>query len=155
MQNKPTNVNRQIILGWLLLGIGGVCFLIGVAFFEIPRLNIIPATKLVSGLGILIAGLGVGQLVKYAPARVSAQTAKRIMIEDQDERLQTIRLRAGNKAFEITSAVSCIGLIVYSSLNVQGESASLYDGMWYYLVFLFLLSVGVYGISLARYQNKY
>lgn len=130
-------------LGWLLLA-GGLVLLVGslVAARAIPNepFNF----RIVGGLGILIAGLGLAFAVRYGAALRDDAAARRVMVEERDERSVLIRQRAASRAYW-TSAVLVFGGLMWSSFAANGQLPQLEgDGLWNYLAGATIVPLAVY-----------
>ena len=94
MSDQKKWLNNRIRIGWLFVGLGILFILVGV-YFEINYSYIPYNVSIITGLGILWAGIGIGLIVKYMAVVKGDQSAKRMMVEEQDERNLFIRYRAG------------------------------------------------------------
>ena len=90
---------------------------------------------------MLAAGLGVSQVLRYRPALRDEASARRIAVEERDERSVQIRTRAGNRAW-IVSAVWVWIALMWVSFASNGDVPPLAgDLLWWYLVAAFLRAV--------------
>jgi uncharacterized membrane protein len=152
--NKLSDFDRQIRYGWLLLAAGILCLLIGAGLSVLVPGTLIN-TRVIVAFGILLSGIAVGLLARNITLKKHPEAAKRSIIAEQDERVQSIRQRAGNKTFELTSLVSCIALLVYSFASRGANEPASFDPLWFYLAFMFVAPMTVYWICMLRYQNRY
>jgi hypothetical protein len=154
MNNQRKWIDRQRSKGWLFL-VGGV-ILAGVGILLGGQsANLAFNPRVVTGLGILLLGVAVSYLVRYAAARRSPQTAERLLSEERDERNQFLRTRAGNRAYW-SSAVLTYILLMWISLAANGGLPALSaDALWYVVVALVILPFGVYAASLYYDQKHY
>jgi hypothetical protein len=109
--------------------------------------------RIITGLGILLSGIGIANLVRYGAVRRDPQAARRLAGEERDERTQLLRARAGNRAYWV-SAPLAYALLMWVSF---AESGSLPypspDLLWYMLAALVVVPFGVYALSLMYDQQ--
>lgn len=151
MTNSVAWINRRIWLGWILLAVG---LLVGVIGILLPRLvGSLPFNaRIITGIGILLVGVGCAELVRYGAIRKDTQAARRLISEERDERLQFIKARAGGRAYWLSAALVYIGLL-WVSFAENGSLPTLSaDGLWYFLAGAFILPLIVYIISLMYDQ---
>ncbi len=130
-------------LGWLLLA-GGLVLLAGSLVATATNPNATFNFRIVGGLGIFIAGLGLAFAVRYGGALRSEAAARRVMVEERDERSVLIRQRAASRAYW-TSAVLVFGGLMWSSFAANGQLPQLEgDGLWNYLVAATVVPLAVY-----------
>lgn len=147
MNEQRNWFNRQIRTGWTLLGGGLLLGIIGV-FLPFAVDNLPFNSRTITGLGILLIGLGTAHLVRYNAARKDPKMAGRLMIEEKDERLQMIRARAGNRAYWVSAVMIYIGLM-WASFSSNGSLPAISpDPLWYFLAAVVILPFGVYVVSL-------
>lgn len=151
--NKQVNwVKQQLLLGRVALAAGIV---LSIAGLLLPRLaGSLPFNaRIITGLGILLLGVGTAYLVRYSTARHDPQAAGRLASEARDERMQGIRARAGNRAYWVSAAIIYAGLM-WVSFSANGSLPALSaDGLWYFLAAAVVIPFGVYAASLAYDQN--
>jgi hypothetical protein len=110
--------------------------------------------RIITGLGILLAGIGVGYLVRYGAALKDEQSARRLIVEEQDERTVLIRARAGNRAFWVSTGLIYTGLM-WVSFAANGSLPALSgDTLWSFLAACVLVPFGVYVASILIDQRK-
>jgi hypothetical protein len=111
-------------------------------------------TRIVTGVGIFLIGLGVANLVRYGLTRGDDQAARRLVVEERDERTQLLRARAGQRAYYISAALTYI-LLMWVSFADNGSLPALSnDALWLALAAMFLLPVGVYLVSIVIDQRN-
>ncbi len=112
-------INQKIILGWIMVAAGLVVGVIGIL---LPKLaGSLPFnTRIITGLGILISGWGIANLVRYGVAGRDKQAAMRLVSEERDERLQIIRARAGSRAYWVSAAMAYTGFCLYPPFRALG-----------------------------------
>ncbi|RPI80663.1 MAG: hypothetical protein EHM41_22275 [Chloroflexi bacterium] len=153
MSNRMKWINRQVRLGWLFLASG---LIVGVAGILLPWLvGDLPFNqRIITAVGILLCGCGVGYLMRYGAVRKDDQAARRSISEERGGRTQIIRARAGNRAYWVSAGLAYTGLMWLSF----GQSGSLplptTDILWYFMAAVVILPFGVYAASLA-YDLKY
>ena len=110
--------------------------------------------RIITGLGILLAGIGVGYLVRYGAALKDEQSARRLTVEERDERTVLIRARAGNRAYWVSTALVYIGLM-WASFAANGSLPALTgDALWFFLAACVLIPFGVYIPSILIDQRN-
>ncbi len=147
MNERVKWVNRRWQLGWIIL-IAGLVLGLGGAI--LPRLvsGLAFNPRLITGLGILLLGVGIAFLVRYGAARQDPQAAARLTIEERDERQQQIRGRAGYRAYWVSAALA-YALLMWVSFSSSGSLPELSsDALWYALAVVVLAPFGVYAGSL-------
>jgi hypothetical protein len=100
--------------------------------------------RILGGVGIVLGGLGVGLLVRYRPAISNAEAARRLVVEERDERGVQIRQRAGQRAYWVSAILVYIGLM-WASFASNGDLPALEgDVLWNSLVIALLVPLFVY-----------
>jgi hypothetical protein len=102
-----------------------------------------------------VAGCAGGWQVKNITQSKHPETARRELIDAKDERNQAIRFRAGSKVFEITLAFSYLTLLIYSFVTGTSPSEASFDLFWWFMVVMTVGPSVLYGVLLARYQNRF
>lgn len=149
--NNPTPFTRQTTRGWALLAAGLIFLLVGVALrLALPGSAVNP--KWVMAFGVLFSGLAIVDLAKTLTARLDPKAARRMVIEEKDERSRALRDRAGHAAFIFSIGVACLVLLVYSSATWKAPG---FDPVWAYLAFTVLGPGLVYIFSLIWYNSRY
>ena len=111
-------------------------------------------TRIVTGLGIWLIGIGIAYLIRYWSLSQATPEAKRMINEERDERNRTLRARAGNRAFWISLALAYAGLMWVSFSSNGSLPALSQDALWYYLAGLVIVPFGVYAASLVIEQKR-
>jgi hypothetical protein len=110
--------------------------------------------RIITGLGILLVGVGVGYLVRYLHALKDEQSARRLTAEERDERTVLIRARAGYRAYIVSAALVYIGLM-WTSFAISGSLPALAgDTLWLFLAACVLIPFWVYIGSILNDQKK-
>ncbi len=152
MGKRTRWIAARIKYGWLFVAAGAVVGFTGVVlelFAAAPPFR----PSLITGLGILFAGIGVGMVVRYRSALRDEDAARRLTIEEMDERTVMIRSQAAYRAFWVAMVLVYIGLMWTS---FEGGLPSLSgDVLWFFLAAVLVTSFGVYvvGYILADRQN--
>ena len=146
MNNQSNWISTRVRLGWALLAVGVVLAGMGV-WLEFQYLYVENSFRILTGLGILLAGVGIGFLVRYRPALKDSLSARRLNAEEGDERTVLIRARAGNRAYWVSAALIYIGLM-WVSFSWGGLPEMGSNALWYYLAACVLIPFGVYIASI-------
>lgn len=147
MDNRTKWVKTRFHLGWILLVAGVLIGIVGI-IVELQNTHQPYNYRIITGLGILLAGYGIGKLVLYGVALKDDQTARRLAVEDRDERTQLIRARAGNRAYWVSGGLIYTGLM-WASFAANGSLPDLSgDTLWFFLVACTLVPLGIYIISI-------
>jgi len=153
MDDRTKWISAKVRTGWAFLAAGAVAAVIGI--FTEPRAAALPYDpRLITGLGILLAGIGVAYLVRYRAALRDEISARRLTVEERDERLVLIRMRAGNRAYWVSALLVYAGLM-WASFAANGSLPALGgDALWYFLVAAVLVPFGVYAASILVDERK-
>jgi ABC-type uncharacterized transport system permease subunit len=145
-------ISHKLWLGRIFLIAG---LLVGVAGIALPRVisDLQFNARIITGLGILLLGIGIAYLVRYGAARRDVQAARRMVSEERDERMQSIRARAGNRAYWASTALAYIGLMWVSFAESGSLPPLSGDAFWYLLAAVVVLPFCVYAGSLI-YDEK-
>lgn len=153
MDNRKQWIATRMRIGGLLLAAGLLVALAGIVaeiLFEFPSDNY----RIITGLGILMIGIGVGYLVRYGAALKNEESARQLSAEERDERTVLIRARAGNRAYWVSAAVIYGGLM-WTSFAINGALPALSgDVLWTFLATAVLVPFGVYSLSILIDQKN-
>jgi peptidoglycan/LPS O-acetylase OafA/YrhL len=143
MSDRTTWLRTRVRAGWLLLACGILVF---AASLALARTN--PEfpwnLRILGGVGIVFGGLGIGLIVRYRPAISNGEVARRLVVEERDERGVQIRQRAGQRAYWASAILVYVGLM-WASFASNGDLPALEgDGLWNYLVIALLVPLFVY-----------
>ena len=127
MVNRTKWIKSKIYIGWMLLALGILVAVAGI-ITELQYADQPYNFRIVTGLGILFIGIGVGNLVRYGTALKNEQSARRLIVEEADERTVLIRTRAGNRAYWVSAVFIYIGLM-WASFAVNGDLPAL-EAWW-------------------------
>jgi hypothetical protein len=151
MNMKNLNSKTPRLNAGVLALVGGILlFAVGLVL-RLTFPGTIADTRLIEGLGIFLAGLGIIPLIRAASARRDPAAARRTMLNENDERALELRHRAGYIAFLFSSAVCAVFLIVYSALtrDIPG-----FDPIWAGLVFITVSPMIVYAVTTIWLERK-
>lgn len=143
MDNSTKWLNRKMRTGWILLFSG-----LAIAVFGILLPGFVGTLpfrpQVITGFGIFLVGLGIAQLVQYAVAKKDRQATRQLTVEQNDERTQLLRAKAGNRAY-LASAILTIGGLMWVSIASYGGLPQLSpDVLWYYLAAVVVIPFVVY-----------
>lgn len=154
MDNRTRWIAARVTLGWIYLAAGVVVALVGI-FAEV---NFSYATfnfRLITGMGILLSGVGVGYLVRYRAALKDERSRRRLTAEERDERTILIRNRAGNRAYIVSAVLVYTGLM-WTSFAASGSLPALTgDALWFFLAACVLIPFSAYVASILIDQKKF
>jgi hypothetical protein len=153
MDERLAWIVGRVRLGWISVGLG-----IGLVGMSVVLGAVNPGTGMdhnaLGGLGILAIGFGVGWVVRYRPALRDEASARRIAVEERDERSVQFRTRAGNRAWIVSAFLVWIALM-WSSLAGSGNLPALSgDLLWWYLVIALGVPFGVYVVSITLDEQR-
>jgi hypothetical protein len=148
MDNRMKWVSAKIRTGWIFLAAGVFVAVLG-RFIE-HQYSYLPYNLRI----ILLTGIGVGYLVRYWAALKDEQSAKRLTVEERDERTVLIRARAGNRAYWVSTVLIYTGLM-WASFAANGGLPDLSgDVLWYFLAAGVLVPFGAYIVSILVDQQN-
>jgi hypothetical protein len=146
MVNRTKWIKSKIYIGRMLLALGILVAVAGI-ITELQYADQPYNFRIVTGLGILFIGIGIGNLIRYGTALKNEQSARRLIVEEADERTVLIRTRAGNRAYWVSAVFIYIGLM-WASFAVNGDLPALAGNtLWYFLAAGVLVPFGVYMLS--------
>ncbi len=153
MRNHDKWIQGKIRSGWLYLVAGIVLSLAGILI----GLRSSPGAfdpRIITGLGILLIGVGIAVLVRYIAVKKDASSTGRLLAEEPDERNTLIRTRAGNRAYWVSVAFIYSGLM-WASFAANDKLPELGgDTLWLFLAGAVILPFLVYIIGLVIDQHK-
>jgi hypothetical protein len=143
MNDRVAWLRIRVRAGWVLLGCGILLF---AASLALARAN--PDfpwnLRILGGAGMVVGWLGVGLLVRYRPAISNGEVARRLVVEERDERGIQIRQRAGQRAYWLSAVLVYVGLM-WASFASNGDLPALEgDLLWNCLAIAFLVPLFVY-----------
>lgn len=144
MNKRMKWITARIKYGWFIVTAGVLVGLTGIVlelFAAAPPFR----PSLITGLGILFIGIGVGMVVRYRSALRDEDAARRLTVEEMDERTVMIRNQAAYRAFWVSMVMIYIGLMWVS---FEGSLPPLSaDVLWFFLAGCLVVSFGVYVVS--------
>ena len=147
MDSRKNWISARIRLGSVFLIAGVLVASLGI-FTEMTFYYLTYNFRIITGVGILMIGVGVGYLVRYGAALKDEQAARRLTAEERDERTLMIRTRAGNRAYIVSAVLVYLGLM-WSSFATSGSLPALAgDALWFFLAACLLIPVGFYVASI-------
>jgi hypothetical protein len=152
VDNRTKWIKTRIRLGWVFLGVGALVAVGGI-FAESQFAGQPFNFRIITGLGILLIGVGVAYLVRYGAALKDEQAARRLTVEERDERTLLIRTRAGNRAYWVSAALAYIGLM-WASFAANGDLPALSGDTLWCLAAAVLVPFSVYILSLLVDQRN-
>jgi hypothetical protein len=153
MDNRTKWIKKRVAMGWGFLAAGVIIALAGI-FIQLQYAQLPYNFRIISGLGILLAGIGIGNLVRYGAALKDEQSARRLTVEEQDERTVLIRTRAGNRAFWVSGAL-IYSVLMWESFAANGSLPDLTgDTLWFALAACVVIPFGVYIIGILFDQRN-
>ena len=153
MNNRTKWIRSRIRMGWIFLAAGSIVAIVGI-FTELQFAYMPYNFRIITGLGILLGGIGVGYLVRYRAALKDEQSAMRLTVEERDERTVLIRTRAGNRAYWVSTALIYLGLM-WVSFAANGSLPALTGNtLWFFLAAGVLIPFGVYITSILVDQRN-
>ena len=151
MNNQQIYLQNRVRIGWGLLILGVTLFAAGLIlqFLFAVAFN----ARIVSGLGILFAGLGLAQIIRYRSVQSNPQAVSRLVNEERDERNLQIQTRAGYRAFWVSIIMTYI-VLMWLSFAINGSlPIPTLDGLWFYLAAAVVVPFSVYIGSIVYDQN--
>ena len=147
MDSRKNWISARIRLGSVFLIAGVLVASLGI-FTEMTFYYLTYNFRIITGVGILMIGVGVGYLVRYGAALKDEQAARRLTAEERDERTLMIRTRAGNRAYIVSAVLVYLGLM-WSSFAASGSLPALAgDALWFFLAACLLIPFGFYVASI-------
>jgi hypothetical protein len=110
--------------------------------------------RILGGVGMVIGAVGAAMVIRYRPAISDVEAARRLIVEERDERGVRIRQRAGQRAYWVSALLVYVGLI-WSSFGANGELPALEgDGLWNFLAVATLVPAFVYIGSVVLDEHR-
>jgi hypothetical protein len=151
---KQTNwILTRVRIGWMFLAAGVLLSLVGI-FIELEYSFLPYNFRIITGMGILLIGIGVGFLIYYRDALKNELSARRVTAEERDERTLFIRARAGNRAYWVSTALVYLGLMWTSFASNGGLPALSGDVLWFFLAAGVVVPFGIYIVSILVDQRN-
>jgi hypothetical protein len=154
MDHKKEWINQKKNLATIFLGLGLVGFIKGI-ILELLKVNQGFDPRIISGLGILFIGIGLSNWIRCRSAVKDSVTTRREINAERDERMVTIRTRAGNRAFWV-SILMTYTCLMWESFAGNGSLPKLTsDGLWFFLAAAVIIPFAVYIASILYDQKNY
>ncbi len=154
MSDQNNWLRNKMRFGWLMLVIGLIIGIAG-AIIELAYPGLPFDARIITGVGILLIGIGLGNLLRYRIAGKNAEIIHRLNVEERDERNILIRARAGNRAYWVSTVMIYTGLM-WASFAANGKLPALSeDLLWYFLAVCVVVPFIVYGASILTGERKY
>jgi len=136
-----------------LLAVAGALVCVAGVMLEAFGKNLPFDARLVTALGILLAGMAIGRLVRSGLLARDPAAAQRVRVQEGDERSLALRHRAGTRAY-YTSAAITYALLMWTSFAHNGQLPALSaDALWYALAAAVIVPWGAYIASLIYDQS--
>ena len=133
MHHRLTNWVAEI-LKWGLITIAlGVVMVVAGLVLPVIAGSLVFIGKLMTAIGLMLVGLGIVSLLQYAFVSRDPKAGKQMMVNERDERTQSIRDRAGHRAYWISSALAFAVLMWASFAGDIGLPALSGDVLWFSL----------------------
>lgn len=147
-------LTTRVRLGLLLLA-GGALTTVVATLVSLADPSVAAQARIVGGAGILAVGIGTAAVIRYGSALRDDAAALRVLIEERDERAESIRQRAGHRAYLVSAAVTFV-LLMWVSFAANGALPTLSgDALWFVLAAAFVVPGIVYvGSTLLDEHNR-
>ncbi len=152
MSNQQSYIQNRVRLGWGLVILGGVLVAAGLVLqmlFNVPF-----NARIISGLGIFLAGVGAARILRYRAVRSDRQAVTRLVNEERDERSLLIRAQAGMRAFWVSLGLTYIALMWLSLASSGSLPLPTLDELWYYLAAAVVVPVVVFIAGIFIGHNR-
>lgn len=153
MHDELAWIRRRVRLGWLLLAIGASVVVVATI---LSVADLVPGwdVRVVGGLGILLAGLGLALVIRYRSALGDDAAARRAIVEERDERTVQIRTRAGYRAWIVSAVFLWIGLMWASLAGSTNLPVLAGDLLWWFLAVGFAVPFVIYAGSVTLDERR-
>ena len=153
MNNQINYIKKQQKPGFYMIGAGVVTALVGFILTSIisnPTFNL----RIITALGLLLIGIGIGRVIKYRLIASDPQAAARLVNTEKDERLKLLRDRSGFRAYVISGILAYV-LLMWVSFADSGSLPRLNDdALWFALVAVVVVPAVVF-IASYLYEDKH
>ncbi len=152
MRNQ-TNWTKGILTWGLVLAALG--FVLAIVGFILPGIvgGLIFDGRIIPEIGFVLLVLGIVSLLQYAYIRHDPKAGRQMMINEQDERMQLIQARAGQRAYRISSALAFFVLMWASFAGDVGLPTLSGNTLWFSLAAVVIVPSIIYIASIAYEQN--
>jgi hypothetical protein len=153
MTDRMTWLRTRVRAGALLVLIGVVLFAASLAAQQANPDSTFNF-RIIGGLGIALAGAGLGVAVKYAAGLRDEAAGRRLVAEELDERSVSIRRRAAARAYWLSAAL-VFGGLMWTSFASNGQLPAIEgDTLWNFLALATILPFGVYAGSIVLDERR-
>ncbi len=153
MNNHIDYIKKQQKPGYYMIGAGIVTAVVGIILTGVisnPSFNL----RIITALGLLFIGIGVGRIIKYRLTASDPQAVARLVNTERDERLKLLRDRSGFRAYVI-SGILAYALLMWVSFADSGSLPRLSDdALWFALVAVVVMPAVVF-IASYLYEDKH
>lgn len=105
------------------------------------------------GVSFLLVGLGIVSIAQYLYMRRHRNTAAQIALRERDERINSIRFRAGYRAFQLSSSLGFAVLIWSALAGSVGLPTFSHEGLWFAFLAVVCLSYIVYVAGIVHAET--
>ena len=146
-------MRRRVYRGVTLLAAGAVAGIAGMLIENLSYTLPVPP-RFLSALGVLLAGIGLGTIIRYGSAILNEEAALRVRADDGDERVHVIRARAGSRAYVASAGMIAVGLMWESFAGTGSLPHLSGDLLWHGLACGQLGPLAVYDLSVSIDQRR-
>lgn len=111
--------------------------------------------KFITAGGLFIQFLGIASLAQYIYARRNPSAGRQMMINERDERMQSIRARAGYRAFWMSSGLTYALLMWVAFAGSVSLPKLTDDVLWFVLVGVVVVPFIVYIGQIVYLQSNH
>lgn len=152
MTDQQGYIQSRMRLGWGLMASGAVLLAAGLVLQHIIQVDF--NARIISGVGIFIAGMGLAQILRYGAVRKDRQAAARLVNVERDERDSLIRAQAGNRGFWVALVMTYILLMWLSFASSGSLPVPNLDTLWFYLAAAVIVPFLIYVVSIVYDQKN-
>jgi len=149
MIDQKSKLNRELVKGLVLLGLGAVLFAFSMLTFK--SFLLIPYHSILEGIGLFLGVVGIWNLVQYLRYQKNPEIAKKARVESTDERQLLIKSRSGNNAFKVGVTATYLALLFTGAT----ENVISSDIAWWVLAAIVVITLLVYIVSIIRFEKLY
>jgi hypothetical protein len=143
MRNQ-TNWNKNTLLWGLVMAVLGTVMVVAGLVLTGAAGGPAFIGRLVLSSGAVLLILGIVSLLQYAYVRRNPKAGRQMMISERDERLQLIRAKAGQRAYQISSALAFAVLMWASFAGDVGLPTLSGNALWFALLAVVVVPALVY-----------
>ncbi|HVN55871.1 MAG TPA: hypothetical protein VMT46_16175 [Anaerolineaceae bacterium] len=150
MRNQSSWRKNILTWGLVFVGLGVGVALLGLV---LPRLGISLPEGLILGASVMLLILGFVSLLQYAYVRANPRAGQQMQIKENDERLQWIRARAGQRAYGLSGSLAFAVLIYTTFAGDVGLPALSGNALFFSLLAVVVIPFLAYIGALVYEQN--